>query len=60
MNPTLPPITKEEALRYDKAALENDVSRRRKNIKLFQDQIAQEEAEIQRIWQIIAIIDANK
>lgn len=54
------PVTKEEALRYDKTALEADVARRRKNIKLFQDEIAKEEAEIQRLWQIIAIIDANK
>jgi len=54
------PVTKEEALRYDKTAIEGEVARRRKNIKLFQDQISQEEAEIQRLFQIIAIIDANK
>lgn len=54
------PVTKEEALRYDKTALEADVVRRRKNIKLFQEEIGKEEAEIQRLFQIIAIIDANK
>jgi len=59
MNTTMP-VTKEEALRYDKTAIEGEVARRRKNIKLFQDQISQEEAEIQRLFQIIAIIDANK
>ena len=54
------PVTKEEALRYDKPALESDIARRRQNIKLFQGEIAKEESEIQRLWQIIAIIDANK
>lgn len=54
------PVTKEEALRYDKAALENDIARRRRSIKLFQDEIAKEEAEINRLFQIIAFIDANK
>ena len=54
------PITKEEALRYDKAALENDVARRRRNIQLFQDQIRQEEKEIEKLWKIIAIIDVYK
>jgi len=54
------PVTKEEALRYDKSALEQDIARRRNSIKLFQGEIAKEEAEIQRLFQIIAIIDANK
>lgn len=77
------PITKKEALKYDRQALENDVQRRRRNIKLFQEQINkqgfendvarremniqlfqnqinQEEKEIEKLWQIIAIIDANK
>ncbi len=58
-DPTLP-VTKEEALRYDKTALEADVTRRRKNIKLFQEQIRNEEAEIEHLWKIIAIIDANQ
>lgn len=57
--PTLP-LTKAEALRYDKPALEAEIARRRKNIKLFQDQIRSEEKEIERLWQIIAIIDANQ
>jgi hypothetical protein len=59
MNPNQP-ITKEEALKYDKAALEADIARRKKSIKLFQDEIAKEEVEINRLFQIIAIIDANK
>ena len=54
------PVTKEEALRYNKPALEADVTRRRKNIKLFQEQIRNEEAEIEHLWKIIAIIDANQ
>jgi hypothetical protein len=54
------PVTKEEALRYDKGALEADITRRRKNIKLFENEIAKEEAEINRLFQMIAIIDANK
>jgi len=59
MDPNRPP-TKEEALRYDKASLEADIARRRKSIKLFQDEIGKEEAHINRLFQIIAIIDANK
>jgi hypothetical protein len=59
MDPTKP-VTKEEALRYDKTALEADITRRRGSIKLFQGEIAKEEAEIQRLFQIIAIIEANK
>ena len=58
-DPTLP-INKEEALRYNKSDLEAEVARRRKNIKLFQNQINDEEKEIQRLFQIIAIFDANK
>ena len=58
-DPTLP-VTKEEALRYDKTSLEADIARRRNNIKIFQGEIAKEEKEIQRLFQIIAIIDVNK
>lgn len=54
------PVTKEEALCYDRNAIEAEIQRRRKNIKLFQDEITKEEMEIQRLFQIIAIIDANK
>lgn len=54
------PITKEEALKYDKSSLEIDVSRRKKNIQLFQDQIKLEEKEIEKLWKIIAIIDVYK
>jgi len=58
-DPTLP-VTKEEALRYNKPALEAEIARRRKNIKLFQEQVESEDKEIQRLFQIIAIIDANQ
>jgi hypothetical protein len=58
-DPSLP-VTKDEALRYSKPALEQEIARRRRNIKLFQEQIRNEEAEIQRLFQIIAIIDANQ
>lgn len=54
------PVTKKEALRYNKDALEGEIVRRRRNIKLFQDEIAKDEAEIKRLLQIIEIIDANK
>ncbi len=54
------PVTKEEAMRYDKDSVVAEVERRKKNLKIFQDQIMQEEREIQRLYQIIAIIDANK
>jgi len=59
MDPTKP-VTKEEALRYDKTALEADIARHQKNIELFQGEIAKEQIEINRLSQIIAIIDANK
>lgn len=59
MDPTRP-VTKEEALRYDKSALEADITRRRNSIKLFQGEISKEESEINRLFQIIAIIEANK
>lgn len=54
------PITKEEALKYDKTSLEIDVARRKKNIQLFQEQIKLEEKEIEKLWKIIAIIDVYK
>lgn len=62
MNPTnpTPPISKEEAMRYDRASLTADIERRKKNIELFKGEITKEETEIQRLFQIIAIIDANK
>lgn len=54
------PVTKEEAMKYDVNALQGEVERRRRNIKLFQDQISAEEREIERIWQILGIINAAK
>lgn len=58
MDPSRPP-TKEEALKYDRNAIEQDVARRRQNIKLFQGEIAKEEAAIQWDFQVLAIQDAN-
>lgn len=58
MDPTKPPSI-EDALRFDKNAIEADNVRRKQNIKLFQDQIAQEEVMIQWNNQVIAIQDAN-
>lgn len=59
MDPTVP-VTKEEALRYDKDAVLAEIERRNKNIDLFKGEIAKEEKEIQRLYQIVAIIDASK
>lgn len=59
MNPTIP-VTKEEALRYKKEDLEREVAKHRQSIKLFQDEIAKSEAQINRIFQMIAIIEMNK
>lgn len=54
------PVTKEEALRYKKDDLEREVARHRQSIKLFQDEISKSEAQINRIFQMIAIIEANR
>jgi len=54
------PVTKEEALRYDKSALEADIARKRKSAQMLQEEIGKIEAEINRLIQIITIIDANK
>jgi hypothetical protein len=54
------PVTKEEALRYDKSALEADIARKRKSAQMLKEEISKIESEINRLIQIIAIIDANK
>jgi len=59
MNPNLP-VTKEEALRYKKEDLEREVAKHRQTIKLFQDEISKSEAQINRIFQMIAIIDMSR
>ena len=56
----LPPITKEEALKYDPEAIEIDIARRKKNMQIFRDQVIAEEQEIQRLEQILAIINVYK
>lgn len=59
MNPQAP-VTKEEALRYKKEDLEREVAKHRQTIKLFQDEIAKSEAQINRIFQMIAIIGMSR
>lgn len=59
MNPNTP-VTKEEALRYKKEDLEREVAKHRQTIKLFQDEIAKSEAQINRIFQMIAIIETSR
>ncbi len=59
MNPNLP-VTKEEALRYKKEDLEREVAKHRQSIKLFQDEITKSEAQINRIFQMIAIIETSR
>lgn len=58
MNPQTP-VTKEEALRYKKEDLEREIAKHRQTIKLFQDEITKSEAQINRIFQMIAIIDMS-
>lgn len=58
MNPQTP-VTKEEALRYKKPDLEREIARLRTSIKIFQDEINKTEAQIQRMFQMIAIIDSQ-
>lgn len=53
-------IDPKDALRYSKPACEAEIDRRRKNIKLFEDQIANENEEIRRLSEIIAVIDAHQ
>lgn len=59
MDPQIP-VTKEEALRYKKEDLEREVAKHRQTIKLFQDEIAKSEAQINRIFQMIAIIETTR
>lgn len=49
-------------MRYDRDSVAAEIEKRERNLSLFQDedQHKQEEREIQRLYQIIAIIDANK
>lgn len=53
-------VTKEEALKYDKNALEANIKRLKEQIAMFHQETAKLEAEINRLYQIIAIINANK
>jgi chromosome segregation ATPase len=54
----LPPVTKEEALRYKKEDLEREIAHIRKNIQVLQGEINNSEAQIARLMQMIAIKEA--
>lgn len=58
MDPNIP-VTKEEALKYDPAAIEADIKRKLANIEMFQGEIIKIQAEIQRLYQIKAIIGVS-
>jgi len=53
------PVSPQDALRYNKEALLAEIERRKKNIEIFKAEIAKDEAEIARLQQIIAIIEAQ-
>ncbi len=53
-------ITKDEALRYDKTALEANIKRLKDQIAMFDGEKAKLETEINHLYQIIAVIDAQK
>lgn len=59
MNPNTP-VTKEEALRYKKEDLEREIANIRKNIQLLQTEISKNETQINRLFQMIAIIDMSR
>jgi len=54
-----PPISPQDALRYNKEALLAEIERRKKNIEIFKAEIAKDEAEIARLQQIVAMIEAQ-
>jgi len=54
-----PPVSPQDALRYNKEALLAEIERRKKNIEIFKAEIAKDEAEIARLQQIIATIEAQ-
>ncbi len=51
------PVTKEEALQYDRGALAADTQRRKNNIKIFEDTIGKEQAAIENNRYMISQID---
>ena len=55
-----PPVTVEEALRYDAESLQNGVEKAKNNIKIFEDAIDNEHRTITRYQEMIAIIKAHK
>jgi hypothetical protein len=57
---TKPQVSLDEALRYDKNALLAEIEKRKDNIKIFQDAIDNEEIEIERLKQMVVLIEANE
>lgn len=56
----MPPVTKEEALRYKKEDLEREIANIRRNIQVLNGEVAKNEAQIARLMQMIAIIEVSK
>jgi len=54
-----PPVSPQDALRYNKQALLGEIERRKKNIEIFRAEIAKDEAEIARLQKIIDMIEAQ-
>lgn len=58
MNPQVP-VTKEEALRYKKEDLEREIANIRRNILVLNAEVEKNTSQIERLMQMIAIIDTN-
>ena len=56
----LPPVTKEEAMRYKKEDLEREIAHIRKNIQVLQGEVQNSEAQIGRLMQMITIIEISR
>lgn len=54
----MPPVTKEEALRYKKEDLEREIANIRKNIQVLNGEVQRNEAQISRLMQMMAIQEA--
>ena len=54
------PVTEKEALQYEREALLIGLEKRKNNIKIFEDAIAKEYAEIEREKDMIKIIELHQ
>lgn len=54
------PVTKEEALRYKKEDLEREIEKLKQSIKIFENEIEKSNVQINRMQQMITIIDISK